>query len=800
MTENMKYDVALVGRRPTWCENLSLGYLHASLKQAGFRVLCLRLNTVSDIQATAESIFSSGVGLVGISIPDTNSVFFSLGLGQMLMRRRFTGHITCGGQFATLNRKWLLDRYKWLGSVVRLAGEKTIVELAKRTSLGNSVRNLPGLTTKHGDGECAPVLDDSHMVLRPHRDELTDRLGHKVALILATRGCEGNCIYCGPAALQNLEREEARRLGAKKEEIRRLGIGSVRHRDLDNLCDEMAYLWHERDVRYFGFADEHMLPCNGQEALEYLDRWDRGLKKRAVGAFGFGGQLRSYSITFDIAKRLAKMGLVRVHAGVDLGAYNDGERFSRPVFGKREKALIRKLNDLGVATISNIMLVHPYSTLETIHESINTMESIPKGMVEAVQMFIYAGTRIQHKMAAENRLLGNPLRWEYSFEDPRVQRFTEIFAKFRTEAFGQFSIAQRLHEAFWNVALAKRLHPEFDCRRFDGSLARLRSWTVRMYVDAYRRALQMAINGTVRGGENTALEELHQQVRFINQKLLSINSTLCELLDVPADNSSTFKTVAASLFTFVMMSSAPACRHVDSTDVDSGVSNTDADTDTDTDTDIDTDIDADTDTDTDTDADTDADTDTDTDTDTDINTDNETDSDDKWDDPVCTDEEIAEEKAVVIPTVNNLEPCFSGTVYFGGYKDIYASLYSEKCDISSIGGPTAEAMETNIEQALMSQDLSCLSNETFEIYGKMDEDITQLCDVISSSCPDHSDCLERDFYHQIIIDKNGKFQKIVSDNGTYCKEAIECLSQSLDGLVFSCLAGMQLDFGHIIIL
>ena len=56
-TEN---DVALVGRRHAWCENLSLGYLRGALEAAQVSVRSYQLNDVGDIRGAAERILESG--------------------------------------------------------------------------------------------------------------------------------------------------------------------------------------------------------------------------------------------------------------------------------------------------------------------------------------------------------------------------------------------------------------------------------------------------------------------------------------------------------------------------------------------------------------------------------------------------------------------------------------------------------------------------------------------------------------------------------------------------------------------
>lgn len=754
------FKVILVGRRPAWCENLSMGYLRAALESAGFDVEMLRLNHARDVHLAANTIMTSRPGLVGLSIPETNSAFFSLALGELLKKRGYDGYITCGGQFATLNREWLLERYGWLDSVVRFAGEAPVVDLATRIASSRSICGVAGLSTREGDGECARVLDNTTSKIWPHRDELCDRLGHKVALMLCARGCKGNCAYCGPAALQNLERDEARRQGATTEEMNRCGVGGVRRRDLDDLCDEMAYLWHERDVRYFGFTDEHFLPFGEADALGYLDRWKRGLKKRKVGSFGLGGQLRTNHITESIADQLAGMGLVRMYAGVDLGVAQDGKKFGRPVFGDREAAAIRKLNALGIATISNVMLVHPYSSAKSIETSITTMEKIPCGMVEAAQMFVYAGTRLFDSIAKEGRLHGNPLRYDYEIDDPVVRRFAEIFAALRTQAFGVFSIAQRAHDAAWNISLARKLHPDVDCGRFETRISRLRNTINSLYVEAYRQALAMARKGSVRGDEQPVLDQYIQRTRFIEKELTSIEHSLSKLLDVPLCGSSVFTTAAASLFSLCLLTSVPGCRHVDPLGGDAGA--TDSDTDTNSDTDSDTD----------------------------------SDSNDE-----CNSTEFYAEQAEIKDTVNEAVPCFNGEVCFNQFGVPSAEIYADSDMLAAFPqSELATQMSQDVVDALSDGEYPCNVNTCVEIEGDLQNEIDLVDQMVFENCDDENlhQFIE---YYSIIINDDGTVAGISAQcDEEWCFEVAECIESALEGLVFPCLAGFEIHMATIIIL
>ena len=551
--------VALVGRRLAHNENLGLAYLRAALEAAGAAVRTHYVNDVAELARAIAAILSDRPQVVGLSLSDGGSALLPLALGEALRRASFAGHITCGGQFATLARAWLLERYGWLDSVVRFAGEAPLVALASRVAGGEPVFGVPGVTTRAGDGPPALVLDRTPFELSPKRAELPEILGHPAAHMTATRGCRGRCRYCGPAALHTLEVAEGARAGIAKSTLRAHGVGGVRRRELDAICDEMAELWHDRAVRYFYFVDEHLLPYDEQEGLRFLSEFSRGLRARRVGPFGIGTMLRADRLTPRLVRSFAEAGLVRAFVGLELGPAEDARRFGRPVATQADLALLRTFAEAGVATVSNLMLVHPYSTPETVAAAVDLLEQIPAGVFETTRMMVYHGTRLFERIAQEGRLLGNPLRYGYRFEHPAMQGFAEIFSRLRGEAFWDYSIAYRTHDAYLALALARRLHPERVDRGVGARLEEVRQRVNRLYVETYRRALDLALAGGRCADATPLLATLRAPVGELTAELAGIEQLL--LADAPARSPmfAPMRSVAAGIVSFVLSTGAAAC-------------------------------------------------------------------------------------------------------------------------------------------------------------------------------------------------------------------------------------------------
>ncbi|MFO0762337.1 MAG: radical SAM protein [Byssovorax sp.] len=551
--------VVLVGRRLPHNENLGLAYLRAALVQAGAEVRTFYVNDGSELARAVQAILAEPPALLGLSLADGGSALLPLALGEAVTRAGYRGHITAGGQFATLSRAFLLERYPWLGSVVRFAGEVPLVALLRRIEAGEPVEGVPGVTTRGGDGAPAPVMGQEPLAIRPMRDELPEILGHRAAHLTASRGCQGRCAYCGPAALQTQERREGERGGQTRLALTAAGVGGVRRREIEAVCEEMAYLFHERGVRYFYFVDEHLLPYEEPEARSFLDAWREGLRARKVGKIGIGTMLRADRCTEPMIRSFADLGLVRAFVGLEIACDEEARRFGRRAPGPREIGLLRTFAEAGVTTVSNLMLVHPYSTEHTIRAGLDLLERIPNGVFEATRMMVYHGTRLFDAMVEEGRIVGNPLRYGYTFPDPAMERFSQIFSRIRGEAFWNYSVAYRTHDAHLAVSLADRLCPERVPAELAGALDEVRRKVNRLYVTAYRRALDLAMSGGAFRESSSLVGELRAASLDLERRLTVLEARLLTVAPQRAGMFAPMRSAAAAAVSFVLASAAAAC-------------------------------------------------------------------------------------------------------------------------------------------------------------------------------------------------------------------------------------------------
>jgi hypothetical protein len=551
-------------------DHLGIGYLEAALAGAAVRRSRHVLNHIEDVLPIARSICGQSPDVVGLSLQDGASSVLPLALGELLRRLGYRGHITVGGPFATLARTWLLGRYAWLDSVVRFAGEAPLPALVRALARGESIACVPGLSTRAGDGPPADVLNPLPTTLVPVRHGDMRMLGHKVAHVSATRGCAGRCSYCGPAALQDAEVEEGMRAGHSRQQLLSSGVGGIRRRTVDDVADELAGLARSGHG-YAYFVDEHVLPYRQADALTWLSELQRRLEAAKTPKLALGCMLRAERVTETVARRFAEIGLARCFLGVEFPSAAQGRLFRRQCDPEHGLSILRELDRCGVATVSNLMLVHPNSTVASIEEGLRFLDCIEHGLFEVTRMKAYHGTELYQSLLREGRLHGNPLRWDYRLADPVAQRFTELATRIRMEAFGNHSLTQRLHEAHTVLAVARRLDGRQPAADLDTALRDLRTRLNAFNVESLRKALAGARDLLDGSQADDLVHGLAERARWFSAKIEHLETEVHHLLGTPERRFSPVAAAAASSLIFLFASASCSSHPIRASRAEAGV-------------------------------------------------------------------------------------------------------------------------------------------------------------------------------------------------------------------------------------
>lgn len=400
-------------------DNLGLRYLMSAVNASGHQAFIMTYG--SDPGSILKRIVRDKPDVIGFSLifqymaPDFGRVITAL------RKAGVVAHFTMGGHYASFEPREILMHMPGLDSVVRFDGEITLVKLLHCLGTGSDWRTLPGIAFRTDDNEIkiaplATVVEDLDILPPPDRESI-DYEGHPMptASILGSRGCPWDCSFCSIRPFYEEQGGPLRRLRAPQA-----------------IVHEMIHLHRDRQVPIFLFQDDDFL-AGGKSAKNWaIEIADLLMNAGFGGAVTFKISCRSDEITEDVLKRLVAGGLTHVYMGVESGDEEGLLNMSKRLKPEAHLKAGRILKQVGLSFDFGFMLVDPYSTIRSIRQNIDFLESfIGDGWTVApfCRMLPYAGTPIKRRLESEGRLIGTPFEPDYKFLDPKLDLFYDWMVK-----------------------------------------------------------------------------------------------------------------------------------------------------------------------------------------------------------------------------------------------------------------------------------------------------------------------------------------------------------------------------------
>jgi hypothetical protein len=415
--------VALVGAE--FEENLSLRYLASSLEAAGFTARILPFEDDASGAAAVEAIAREQPLLVGLSLPFQQSARGTLALAARIRAAGYGGHLTAGGHFATFEYEPILRATPALDSIIRHEGEETLVDLARHLVAGSAVAGLPGLITRAPAPVDAPASPRSlaprtggGVIVGPKRplpalDALPfpdrrgaphDVLGVPVAPILGSRGCYADCSFCCIFAYaDNAD-------GAR-----------YRMRSPEAIAREMRAEYEGRGVRLFVFHDDNFFVPDARQNRRRYQRLAELLRDAGMTDLGLVIKCRPNDVDPELFALLREMGMIRAYVGIESNSDEGVVSLNRRITAADNRRALEVLRDLDVYCSFNVLLFDPEATLAGIGQNLDFMAEFADVPWNFCRAEVYAGTPLKAKLAAEGRLVGDYLGWDYEMRDERVE-------------------------------------------------------------------------------------------------------------------------------------------------------------------------------------------------------------------------------------------------------------------------------------------------------------------------------------------------------------------------------------------
>ena len=420
-------------------ENLGMCMIAAAAESAGHRTSVVAFQSAAERGLVARKVLAARPDVVGLAAQFQHRGMDFLGLACDLRRAGFRGHITAGGQFATMAHASILSGRYGVDSVVLYEGESTIVDLLDALVGGRTLDGVAGLALADGQGGAyrtspralAANLDDLPLAQRYRQH--SRQFGIPFIPISGSRGCWAACSFCSITTVLRDGREH--------------GVGGhrLRLRSPEDVGLEMAMLVQAvGGSAIFCFHDENFLLPRPSDSLARIAAVRKTLDEQGVGQSALVGKCRPDTVTKDLARELARLGVMRMYVGVENASPNGAAHLNRRTDVASMGAALEAFAEAGIFACYNLLIFEPESTLDDVAQNIAFMRGHASTPVNFCRAEPYLGTPMHRRLQAAGGLSGGFLGWDYRIEDDRTELMFRIAASaFRERNFASNGAANR---------------------------------------------------------------------------------------------------------------------------------------------------------------------------------------------------------------------------------------------------------------------------------------------------------------------------------------------------------------------
>ena len=398
-----------------------------------------------------------------------------------LRRGGVTAHFTAGGHFPSLCPEQTLLELQPLDSVVCFEGEATALELLRKLDRREEWASIPGLAYRDGGRVVVnpprPLIADLDSLPWPVRGESPQICrGIPAAPMLASRGCLHDCSFCSIRQFY----------GAAPGALRRT-------RSPRDVVAEMSSLWRRQGVRIFLFQDDDFAARTIHQRRwveEFLSELDAG---GLTGRIAWKISCRVDDVEEGLMRECRRRGLLAVYLGVESGNSEGLHTLGKRVSVEQNLQALRALRQAGLHYDMGFMLFDPDSSFGSVRENLKFLRSVAKmegPPISFVKMLPLAGTAIQARLAAENRLTGDQLRPDYNFLDRRLDYFyLFVILNFSWRNSDPAGLVERLRQAYFDSVLVQAFDLDPRGASYQAALRRVIDGANRSVLDILETAL-----------------------------------------------------------------------------------------------------------------------------------------------------------------------------------------------------------------------------------------------------------------------------------------------------------------------
>ena len=420
-------------------ENLGMCMIAAAAESAGYATAVVPFQGVEDRSDVVARVLAARPDVVGLAAQFQHRGMDFLALACDLRRASFRGHVTAGGQFATMAHHSILTGRYGVDSVVLYEGEQTTAELLGALARGESLQGVAGLALpdgQRGTYRTAPrplVAALDRLPLAQRYRQHSRQMGVPFIPISGSRGCWAGCSFCSITTVLRDGREHG------------VTGNRLRLRPPEDVGLEMAMLAHAvGDSAIFCFHDENFLLPRPADSVARIAAMRKVLDEQGVARLGFVGKCRPDTVTKDLARELARLGVMRMYVGVENASPNGALHLNRGTDVASMGSALQAFADAGIFVCYNLLIFEPEATLNDIGQNLAFMREHAAHPVNFCRAEPYLGTPMHRRLQAAGKLRGGFLGWDYRIEDDRTELMFRITASaFRERNFASNGVANR---------------------------------------------------------------------------------------------------------------------------------------------------------------------------------------------------------------------------------------------------------------------------------------------------------------------------------------------------------------------
>ena len=379
---------------------LGLGYLGKALSMEGisFKILDMYC-TPLDRHEIYEYIRDEKPRMVGF-MTYTESVNTMYAIAKLTKEIDKDILVFVGGPHPTFQTVQILEGHEELDVAIAHEGEEILVELWNEINKDNpDFSGIEGIAYRCGDeiikNKLRKPIHDLDKYGYPDRDWFPHIEKYlEPSTIISSRGCPGNCSFCGGANISG---------------------GLYRRRSVDSIMEEIDYLDKKfpNDVTIFwddafGYDTKRLTEfCNRMKARPAIHEWSCGIRVDRVSK--------------ELLQLMGEAGCAKINFGVESGSQEILSEAMKGTTLDQIRHAVKWAQEAKIYNSCSIIIGHPSDTVETVNETLKFAEELLNNGATSCTfnaMVPFPGTYVYEKREELNiKFIAD--KWEdYNFLSP----------------------------------------------------------------------------------------------------------------------------------------------------------------------------------------------------------------------------------------------------------------------------------------------------------------------------------------------------------------------------------------------